>query len=58
MTTKAVRSIGTVAWFNPALGYGFATTEDESKGQIFVHFTELKQEGYRKLRKDQKNFFY
>lgn len=51
--TANERSTGKVEWFNPALGYGFLTTEDESKGQIFVHYTELNQEGYKKLRKDQ-----
>ena len=53
MAVTQERTHGVVEWFNPALGYGFVTTEDEAKGQIFVHYTELKQEGYRKLRKDQ-----
>lgn len=52
-TTANERSIGKVEWFNPALGYGFLITEDETKGQIFVHYTELNQDGYKKLKKDQ-----
>ena len=52
---KTTRSEGTVAWFNPALGYGFLDTAD--KGQIFVHYTALNQDGYKKLQKDQKVTF-
>jgi CspA family cold shock protein len=42
-----VREKGVVKWFNPAKGYGFiqrSTGED-----VFVHFTAIQMDGYRKL---------
>jgi cold shock protein len=48
----AEREVGTVKWFNAAKGYGFI--ERESGGDIFVHFSEITAEGYRKLMQGQK----
>lgn len=42
-----MREKGVVKWFNPAKGYGFiqrSTGED-----VFVHFTAIQMDGYRKL---------
>lgn len=38
---------GTVKWFNNQKGYGFIST-DEGK-DIFVHYTGLLMEGFKKL---------
>jgi CspA family cold shock protein len=46
------RIIGTVKWFNAAKGYGFLGREDGE--DVFVHFTAIQTDGYRKLVKDQK----
>ncbi len=39
---------GTVKWFNAKKGYGFIQSEQE-QGDIFVHFSEIQQDGYRSL---------
>jgi len=39
---------GTVKWFNAKKGYGFIQSEEE-KGDIFVHFSEIQQDGYKSL---------
>ena len=47
-----VREKGVVKWFNAAKGYGFilrSTGED-----VFVHFSALQMEGYKKLEAEQK----
>lgn len=41
---------GKVKWFNAKKGYGFITKEDGS--DIFIHFSEIKMEGYRTLEAD------
>lgn len=38
---------GTVKWFNRTKGYGFI--EQEEGGDIFVHQSEIQQEGFRYL---------
>jgi len=43
----ADRVTGTVKWFNAAKGYGFI--EHEGGKDVFVHFSALQMEGYRKL---------
>jgi len=43
---------GTVKWFNDAKGYGFIAPEDGSK-DVFVHFSAIQAEGYRKLEEGQ-----
>ncbi|MDF2879758.1 MAG: cold-shock DNA-binding protein family [Clostridiaceae bacterium] len=37
---------GVVKWFNKEKGYGFITVEGE--GDIFVHYSAIKEEGNRK----------
>ncbi|MBL7046860.1 MAG: cold shock domain-containing protein [Candidatus Marinimicrobia bacterium] len=43
----AERETGSVKWFNSTKGYGFI--ERDSGGDIFVHFTNIRGEGYRTL---------
>jgi CspA family cold shock protein len=46
------RVVGTVKWFNATKGYGFIGREQGE--DVFVHFSALQMEGYRKLEPDQK----
>ncbi len=43
----AEREVGTVKWFNATKGYGFIT-RDAGK-DIFVHYSGIRGDGYRKL---------
>lgn len=40
--------VGKVKWFNPEKGYGFIE-EEESKKDIFVHWTQIIGDGYKSL---------
>ena len=42
---------GTVKWFSNPKGYGFIV--DEKEQEYLAHHTEIKMDGYRKLRADQ-----
>lgn len=46
------RIIGTVKWFNATKGYGFIGREGGE--DVFVHFSAIQTEGYRKLEAEQK----
>ena len=48
----ADREIGTVKWFNNARGYGFITT-GEGSDDVFVHYRNIRGEGYRSLNEGQ-----
>ena len=48
----ADRSVGTVKWFNNVKGFGFITGEDGN--DVFVHYSSLNGDGYKKLREGQK----
>jgi len=47
---------GTVKWFNAEKGYGFITPDDGSE-DVFVHFSAIVAEGYKKLLEGQKVTF-
>ena len=48
----AARELGTVKWFNNVRGYGFITRGEESD-DIFVHYRNIRGEGYRSLAEGQ-----
>ena len=41
------RIVGTVKWFNARKGYGFIGREDGE--DVFVHFSAIAMDGYRRL---------
>lgn len=47
----AEKEQGKVKWFNNAKGYGFI--ERASGGDIFVHYSSIKLDGYRTLKEGQ-----
>jgi CspA family cold shock protein len=38
---------GTVKWFNDAKGFGFL--QEDNGGDVFVHHSEIKMDGFRTL---------
>jgi CspA family cold shock protein len=42
---------GKVKWFNPEKGYGFIETEEA--GDVFVHFSAIRSEGFKTLEEGQ-----
>jgi CspA family cold shock protein len=47
----AERIIGTVKWFNATKGYGFIAREGGE--DVFVHFSAIQMDGYKKLEEGQ-----
>jgi CspA family cold shock protein len=46
---------GTVKWFNAAKGYGFISRADGD--DLFVHFREIQEEGFKTLDEGQRVTF-
>jgi len=46
---------GTVKWFNESKGFGFITKEDG--GDVFVHYSEIKDDGFKTLAEGQEVSF-
>ena len=46
---------GTVKWFNPEKGYGFISQKGGE--DLFVHFSEIKMDGFRTLDEGQAVYF-
>jgi CspA family cold shock protein len=49
------RIVGTVKWFNVSKGYGFIGREDGE--DVFVHYSAIQMDGYRRLDKGQQVVF-
>jgi len=47
------RQSGTVKWFDNKKGYGFIVRDNEDE-DIFVHYREIRGQGYRTLNEGQK----
>ena len=43
---------GTVKWFNDSKGFGFITPDGEGE-DLFVHYSEVKVEGFSYLKENQ-----
>jgi CspA family cold shock protein len=49
---KAIKTQGTVKWFNADKGYGFITVDGGK--DVFVHYSDIQADGYRTLEEGQR----
>jgi CspA family cold shock protein len=49
-----VMATGTVKWFSNVKGYGFVNTDENENEDIFVHYSAIEMDGYKKLTSGQK----
>ena len=56
MAQETVRESGACSWFNDKKGFGFLTRDNGEK-DVFVHFSAIKQSGFRTLREGQRVTF-
>ena len=47
---------GVVKWFDAKKGFGFIVAE-EAEGDVFVHYTKIQMEGFKKLETGEKVTF-
>jgi CspA family cold shock protein len=52
MKEMSDRYTGTVKWFNATKGYGFIGRDDGE--DVFVHFSAIQMDGYKRLQEGQK----
>jgi CspA family cold shock protein len=45
---------GTVKWFSNVKGYGFVNADGNEEEDIFVHFSAIEMDGYKKLTSGQR----
>lgn len=48
---------GTVKWFNAEKGYGLHRQQDDGSEDVFVHYSAIVCDGYKKLDEGQKVTF-
>ncbi len=46
------KKVGTVKWFHNIKGYGFINSDTEE--EIFVHYSEINSDGFKKLKRGEK----
>lgn len=46
------KKVGTVKWFHNIKGYGFINSDVDE--EIFVHYSEINSEGFKKLKRGEK----
>lgn len=46
------KQTGTVKWFHNIKGYGFISSGEEE--EIFVHYSEINSDGFKKLKRGEK----
>jgi len=44
---------GTVSWFNDSKGYGFIKRDNGRGPDVFVHFSAILMDGYKRLKEGQ-----